>query len=154
MKSAIIVQRAVALSVGLIFAVVVAFKRRNAMRDLKTFDDLKFKTHTICTGIQAELNFPNGWGVSVVSSGVKSGVGGLCGSVQDGTYELAVLFNGDINSVNPVARGDVRGWLPVDEVSFLMIAVQSFDKDYGTNPPPSWRKQWDYQYRMDNDIED
>lgn len=89
---------------------------------MKSFKDLVFNQHPAShsdydLGIQARLDFMNGYGVSVVKG--PHTFGG-----QDGLYELAVFKNGEIHYDNSVANGDVKGYLNEEEVSELMIEVQ------------------------------
>ncbi len=82
-----------------------------------SFASLKFKPHR-AGGIRAFVDFPNWWSVSVWRS--PHSYGG-----SEGLYELAVKRAG-IHYNNPVACGDVRGWLTEDEVTALMAEVAAF----------------------------
>ena len=62
-------------------------------------------------------HFDNGYGVSVVRTPFSYGG-------KKGLYELAVLKDGEIHYDNPVANGDVVGYLTEDEVSEFMVDVQ------------------------------
>ena len=129
------------------------------MRDLKTFDDLEFNVRESTFGnckpdMHATMEFSNGWGVSVVTSTGSGGMGSVYGCLAEGTYELAVTFGGRLNYVNPVARGDIRAWIDKEAVTFLMTAVQSFNREQGTYAVLSWTKQWDRHYRERHSIED
>ena len=91
---------------------------------MKTFKDLEFKQHPnsipdFDNGVQARLDFDNGFGVSVVKGPHTYGGG-------RGLYELAVFKDGEIHYDNPVANGDVRGYLQEDEVTKLMLEIQKF----------------------------
>lgn len=86
---------------------------------MKTFNDLVFKEITPERGIQAREEFKNGYGVSVVKGPYTYGG-------NDGLYELAVFKDGELHYDNPVAMGDVRGYLTEEEVDQLMMEVQSF----------------------------
>lgn len=83
------------------------------------FEDLEFKPHRLGFGQHAKMSFKNGYGVSVVfgdkfySNGVD-------------TYELAVLKNGTLDYDNPVANGDVVGYLHKTELVKLINKVKSF----------------------------
>jgi len=128
------------------------------MREIKTFDDLEFSVRP-GAGMQpdsmhATLNFSNGWGVSVVSSTGSGGIGDVYGCFAKGTYELAVTFGGHIHYVNPVARGDIRAWISKEDVTFFMVAIQSFNRAQGTYPVLSWKKHWDRDYQLAHSIED
>ena len=84
------------------------------------FEDLQFKPHPMPTvfSTQATHTFPNGWGVSVITG--YGAYGGL---------ELAVLRDGDLHYDNPVALGDVRGYLTEDAVEALMAEIESWPDD-------------------------
>lgn len=66
--------------------------------------------------------FENGYAVSVVAG--PHTYGG-----DRGLYELAVMRNGEIHYNNPVARGDVRGYLSMEEVDDLVNTVSEWDID-------------------------
>jgi len=92
---------------------------------MKTFKDLEFKKHSIAnSGIerykdarQAELNFKNDYGVSVI-------FGSCFYSNGINTYEVAILYNGHI-SYNSGITDDVIGYLSEEKVSEIMVRVQS-----------------------------
>lgn len=92
---------------------------------MKTFEDLKFNTHPIAeSGIEkyskaklARETFENGYGVSVI-------LGNIFYSNGIDSYELAVLFNDGI-TYNTEITGDVMGYLSKDEVTEIMLKVQS-----------------------------
>ncbi len=67
-----------------------------------------------------EMAFPNGWGVSIIG-------GGLIG-YGDGrtTFELGVLHDGKLHYNNPVAQGDVLGYLSIEEVREVVGQVFAF----------------------------
>lgn len=91
----------------------------NSKKDNMTFNDLQFKANPFIEGIQAVVHFPSGYSVSVIQGPHTYG-----GS--QGLYELAVLFNGNMNYDNPVANGNVRGYLTPDEVTSLIQQVEQF----------------------------
>ena len=92
---------------------------------MKTFKDLKFEKHSIAkSGIesyqnakQATENFENNYGVSVI-------FGNCFYSNGKDTYELAVLYDGDITYNTEITDG-VLGHLSEEEVSDIMIKVQN-----------------------------
>lgn len=86
---------------------------------MKTFKDLVFKPHAVSSGIIARVQFPNGYGVSVVKT--EYSYGG-----KDGLFELAVLYNDEIHYDNPVANGDVVGYLRPEDVTDAMLVIQKF----------------------------
>jgi hypothetical protein len=89
--------------------------------DMKTFKDLEFKKHPLhVDGIISRIAFDNGYGASVVKH--EYSYGG-----KDGLYELAVLdSNGEIHYDNPVAQGDVVGYLREEDVTDAMLLIQKF----------------------------
>lgn len=86
---------------------------------MKTFKDLKFESleSDIMFGIRSRIHFKNGYGASVVCH--DHSYGG-----KEGLYELAVLLGDEIHYDNPVAGGDVKGYLTEDEVTNLLIEIQ------------------------------
>jgi uncharacterized phage protein (TIGR01671 family) len=91
------------------------------MREIK-FEDLKFKNHSYSlSGKQARLDFENGYGVSVLFGDVfySNGID---------TFELGVMKDGHIHYDNPVANGDVRGYLKKDKLMKLINQVANFNE--------------------------
>lgn len=90
---------------------------------MKTFKDLEFQQHPYDNkGVMSRIMFDNGWGSSVVRHDFSYGG-------KDGKYELAVLdSNGELHYDNPVAGGDVQGYLDEEEVTYLLIAIQEYEK--------------------------
>ena len=90
---------------------------------MKTFNDLEFTQHPgDSRGIMSRIMFDNGWGASVVRH--DHSYGG-----KDGKYELAVLdSNGDLHYDNEVAMGDVQGYLDEEEVTYLLKAIQEYER--------------------------
>lgn len=96
---------------------------------MKTFKDLGFGRHPNAGVVdpigggffynRASMKFDNGWGVSVITGGYGD---------EEKPYELAVLLNGSLHYDNPVAEGDVRGYLTEEDVTELMKQVQEFEK--------------------------
>jgi len=85
---------------------------------MKTFNDLVFEPHPY-GGVNARIDFDNGYGVSVVKSLYTYGG-------DRGLYELAVFKDGDIHYDNPVAQGDVVGYLREEDVTDAMLVIQKF----------------------------
>ena len=84
---------------------------------MKTFNDLQFKLHPNMNGVQARIQFENGYGASVVKGEYTYGG-------KDGLYELAVLdSNGDLTYSTPVTS-DVEGYLSEDDVTKLLEQIQ------------------------------
>ena len=86
---------------------------------MKTFNDLEFElmTDPYMSGKRSRIHFDNGYGASVVSHTFSYGG-------KDGLYELAVLKDGDLHYDNPVANGDVVGYLKEEDVTELLIEIQ------------------------------
>lgn len=93
---------------------------------MKTFKDLDFKPHAHMPGLQAELDFDNGYGISVVRF--------KCFGKRYGSYtndetewECAVMHEGDLCYDSGVTE-DVIGYLHEPEVSDLMKQIQELPK--------------------------
>jgi hypothetical protein len=88
---------------------------------MKTFKDLEFEPHaTGMGGVMSRIQFDNGYGVSVVKTPYTYGG-------DRGLYELAVLdSNGELHYDNPVANGDVVGYLRKEDVTDAMLVIQKF----------------------------
>ena len=87
---------------------------------MKTFKDLEFieMRDLFYNGVQCRIQFDNGYGASIVSHNYSYGG-------KEGLYEIAVLDeNGKIHYDNPVANGDVRGYLKPEEVTELLKQIQ------------------------------
>lgn len=86
---------------------------------MKTFEDLEFKDHPNgMGGVQAKIQFANGFGASVVKT--PHSYGG-----KNGFYELAVFGqDGHITYDTPVTE-DVKGWLTEDDVTAILAQIQS-----------------------------
>lgn len=90
---------------------------------MKTFSDLEFFDHPApyVEGVQAVMDFDNGWSISVVQTSLSYGG-------TQGLFELAVFKNGEMHYDNPVANGDVLGYLTDRQVTEAMKAIQEFEK--------------------------
>jgi hypothetical protein len=87
---------------------------------MKTFKDLVFNPHpNKMGGVQARMDFDNGYGVSVIQTPYSYGG-------DKGLYELAVFKDDSIHYENSVANGDVVGRLNEDEVTKLIQEVEDF----------------------------
>jgi hypothetical protein len=87
---------------------------------MKTFKDLEFieMKDLFYNGVQCRIQFDNGYGASIVRHNYSYGG-------KEGLYELAVLNeNGNIHYDNPVANGNVRGYLNESEVTELLKQIQ------------------------------
>ena len=88
----------------------------------KTFADLVFEPHANDpTGIQARLDLGNGLEFSVISGN------GCYGSVDAGTYEVAVYHNDEPLPLSPF--DSVLGWRTEDELTELMGELQGKPED-------------------------
>lgn len=83
---------------------------------MKTFKDLKFKPHSIGNGVQAVMEFENGYGVSVVK------FNGSYGYDQD-LWEVAILYKGAL-TYNTHITNDVLGHQTEQDVTNVMEQVQ------------------------------
>ena len=71
-------------------------------------------------GSRTQYEFPNGWGASVVS-----GTFFYCD--DDNPYELGVFKDGHLHYDNPVAEGDVVGYLNMDGLAHHLQRIIGFD---------------------------
>lgn len=85
---------------------------------MKTFNDLKFKPHpNHLGGVQATINFDNGYGASIVCTPYTYGG-------DKGLYELAVFGkDGHITYDTPITN-DVIGYLRPEDVTDVMEKIQ------------------------------
>ena len=84
---------------------------------LKEFKDLKFHKHkSLSFKSQARMNFPNRYGVSVIT-----GEGAY--SSEESPYELAVFYRGKLCYTSGITN-DVLGYLTEKDVTFYMERVQ------------------------------
>lgn len=86
---------------------------------MKEFKDLEFKDKEYKDGKQAYLEFPNKYGVSVIT-----GFGSY--SNVDYPYELAILLDGYLCYDTPITS-DVLGYLTSEDVTKIMKQVQELD---------------------------
>ena len=86
--------------------------------DLLTFEKLKHQD-----GIQAIVEFPNGFGASVIKSDFSHGG-------KSDLFELAVLDNdtGNINSTTDITD-DVIGWQDEGDIDRILNAISMLDSD-------------------------
>ena len=85
---------------------------------MKTFKDLEFKEHpNHMGGVQARIQFDNGYGASVVKT--PHTYGG-----DKGLYELAVLdSNGSLTYATTITD-DVIGYLRPEDVTDVLTKIQ------------------------------
>ena len=81
----------------------------------------KRKEHKL-GGIQYIFSFENGFQASVIKNEYSYG------SDRD-LWELAVLKDKGLHYDNPVANGDVRGYLTDEEVNKLLRQIEQFKKE-------------------------
>ncbi len=88
---------------------------------MKTFKDLVFKEHpNHMGGVQAVIEFDNGYGASIVSTPYTYGG-------KEGLYELAVFGkDGHISYDTPITN-DVLGYLKPEEVTDILEQIQSLN---------------------------
>ena len=88
--------------------------------DVTTFQELKFQNHTLAGRKQCIVQFPNGYGASIVQG--EHTYGG-----KDGLYELAVFGkNGEITYDTPITN-DVLGYLSELEVEKTLTDIKNLD---------------------------
>lgn len=93
---------------------------------MKTFKDLVFEPHPVWKGgYQAKMEFPNGFGISVITGAPEM----YCNS---DTYEVAVLKNGICCFSTPLTD-NVLGYQTRRQVTRIMKAIQGFTKDQYLN---------------------
>ena len=82
-------------------------------------------------GIHYIFRFKNGYKASVI----KFALGILGGSYgwENDLWELAVIKDGKVHYDNPVAKGDVRGYLTDHEVNELLRQIEKFKKGVNKN---------------------
>jgi hypothetical protein len=83
-----------------------------------TFEDLEFKELPHNRGIQAIVEFKNGYGASVVKGEYTYGG-------RDGFYELAVLNEDGRITYDTDITNDVCGFLCEAEVTALLMKIES-----------------------------
>jgi hypothetical protein len=85
------------------------------------FEQLVFKPHPIDSGQQARIDFPNGYGASVVT-------GAIFYTSPDCPYELAVFKGGDLCYTTPITN-DVIGYLTREGVESTLKAIAALPKE-------------------------
>jgi len=88
--------------------------------DVTTFQELKFQDHTLIGRKQCIVQFPNGYGASIVQG--EHTYGG-----KDGLYEIAVFGkDGHISYSTPITD-DVLGYLSEQEVEKTLLDIKNLD---------------------------
>jgi hypothetical protein len=96
-------------------------KRIPTNYDVVTFEKLNFTPHPMGMGKQCLVQFPNGYGASIVQSEYTYGG-------KDGLYELAVFGqDGEITYDTPITN-DVLGYLSEQEVEKILTNIKNLDK--------------------------
>jgi hypothetical protein len=84
---------------------------------MKTFLDLEFGPHPAGQGVQARIQFPNGYGASVVKTPYTYGG-------REGKYELAVLDKDGRLCYSTEVTNDVVGYLSPGGVTEYLRQIQ------------------------------
>jgi hypothetical protein len=88
--------------------------------DTTVFEELNFQPHPAGMGQQCIVQFPNGYGASIVQG--PHTYGG-----KDGLYEIAVFGKeGEISYSTPITD-DVLGYLSEEEVEKTLIDIKNLD---------------------------
>ena len=96
-----------------------------------TFQELIFQSHPIGMGKQCIVQYPNGYGASIVQG--PHTYGG-----PNGLYELAVFGkNGEITYDTPITN-DVLGHLSEEEVEKILTNIKNLDHDNNRNKIQRW----------------
>lgn len=108
---------------------------------MKTFKDLEFKPHNNCKGgIQAIMEFPNGYGISVIQ--------GKYFYCNDNTYEVAVLKNGNLCYDTDITD-DVLGYQTEEDITRIMKKLQTGDFKVQTEQYVEFKN---YNYLVSNNL--
>jgi hypothetical protein len=81
------------------------------------FKDLEFKELPDDMGIQCRIEFPNGYGASIVKGPYTYGG-------RDGLFELAVLGSGGEITYDTPITNDVLGYLSEDDVERYLSNIE------------------------------
>jgi hypothetical protein len=88
--------------------------------DTTVFQELNFQIHPLGIGQQCIVQFPNGYGASIVQG--EHTYGG-----KDGLYEIAVFGkDGGITYDTPITN-DVLGYLSEQEVEKILLDIKNLD---------------------------
>ena len=98
-----------------------------AKKKYKTFRNLSFKKHPAGEGLQGVMNFPNGYGVSVVRFKIHhSWFASYTNNEEE--WELAVFKDGHLCYTSGITD-DVVGYLNARQVTQYMKRIQALPKD-------------------------
>ena len=85
--------------------------------DLITFEDTK-----VPQGVAATVEFPNGWGASIIKNDLSYGGG-------SGLFEITVLDKeGKVNSETDITD-DVIGWQDENDIDRVLTAISKLDSN-------------------------
>ena len=93
---------------------------------MNKFDLLKFKKMKHQDGIQAIVEFPNGWGASIIKSDTSYGG-------NNDLFEIAVLDKDGKLSCKTDISDDVIGWQDENDIDRVLTAISKLDSD-GVSP--------------------
>lgn len=83
---------------------------------------LDFQPHSAgLGGLHATVDFENGYSASVLFGGPFY--------TKNGTYEIAILKNGDGPILHPLLTSDVFGYLSEDEANKTLAAIKALPKE-------------------------
>jgi hypothetical protein len=88
--------------------------------DTTTFNELIFVNHPMGIGVQCIVQYPNGYGASVVKG--EHTYGG-----RDGLYELAVFGKDGQITYNTPVTDDVLGYLTENDVEKILIDIKNLE---------------------------
>jgi hypothetical protein len=88
--------------------------------DTTVFEELNFQTHPMGIGQQCIVQFPNGYGASIVKS--EHTYGG-----KDGLYEIAVFGKDGNITYSTTVTDDVLGYLSEQEVEKTLLDIKNLD---------------------------
>lgn len=89
---------------------------------MKTFESLIFEPHFSMDGLQARMDFPNGYGISVVRFKLRPGIYGTY-TDNENEWEVAVFKDGAL-CYDTHITSDVIGHCSNEEVTKIMQRIQ------------------------------
>lgn len=94
---------------------------------MKSFKDIKFKSHPVGDGVLGKIFFPNGYGVSVVRFKMPFSRGYGSYTSNEEEWEVAILKGNKDEwdlCYDTEITNDVMGHLTEGEVNWVMLKVQ------------------------------
>lgn len=94
---------------------------------MKSFKDIKFKSHPVGDGVLGQIFFPNGYGVSVVRYKMPFSRGYGSYTSNEEEWEVAILKGNKDEwdlCYDTEITNDVMGHLSEGEVNWVMLKVQ------------------------------